>query len=406
MIREGLRHMMWRRAANRRLDMQGLDEGVDRDATMALLSRRSLSNEVRGALRTIVTGDVWSQDRLHRAGLVAKARCKFCNTEAEDIEHIWWKCPQWDAIRKCHPISVANGNVPMPRCMRLCGIATDSVKVVGCMSPQKAETHIDLTSGEAVELISDSERESAGTEVVEDWRRRESIQHGRIVVFTDGACRDNQLRSIRRAGFGAYWCDGHAKNFAAPLVGEVQTNQRAELMAVVRVVELEERPLEIRTDSMYVIQGFNGGLRRWPLNGWRTRRREVSNKDLWQRLSTLLAQRRAEVCVTKVKGHASWRAIILGEVTEFDKLGNDRADALAVAGAALHNVSRSARSEQVARHSATQDLQWMMVDILLARRALQRQMKDQSSTSTSSDDDESFSTQGSNSPEISELEPD
>ena len=45
------------------------------------------------------------------------------------------------------------------------------------------------------------------------------------------------------------------RNIALPLVGELQTNQPAESQAVVEVLRVEPRPIEIRTDSQYVYDG-------------------------------------------------------------------------------------------------------------------------------------------------------
>ena len=61
---------------------------------------------------------------------------------------------------------------------------------------------------------------------------------------------------------------GHFANFALPLPGRVQSNQRAELAALLRVVRTDPRPLEVRADSRYVQQGW---LRHalWRETGWR-----------------------------------------------------------------------------------------------------------------------------------------
>eukprot|EP00973_Karenia_brevis_P032062 4423806-Karenia_brevis.AAC.1 len=75
------------------------------------------------------------------------------------------------------------------------------------------------------------------------------MKDGRVVVFTDGACQCNQFRYLRRAGAGAYWGKSHPLNLSEAVAGDQQTNNRAELLAVLRAVQLDNRPLEIRTDS-------------------------------------------------------------------------------------------------------------------------------------------------------------
>ena len=83
---------------------------------------------------------------------------------------------------------------------------------------------------------------------------------GRVVVYTDGSGEHNQDARFSRAGMGGFWGgglaqEGHSRNFAEPLTGPVQTNQRAELSAVLRVLDWEDRPLEIRSDSEYTVKG-------------------------------------------------------------------------------------------------------------------------------------------------------
>eukprot|EP00973_Karenia_brevis_P031867 4397091-Karenia_brevis.AAC.1 len=69
------------------------------------------------------------------------------------------------------------------------------------------------------------------------------------MVFTDGACSNNQDARFRRAGVGVYWNDNHALNCSIPLPGDVQTNQRAELYAVILVLEGSAGRVHVRSDS-------------------------------------------------------------------------------------------------------------------------------------------------------------
>ena len=93
----------------------------------------------------------------------------------------------------------------------------------------------------------------------------------------------------------------------------------------------------------------------------------MRNADLWQEAHRLLQERRGQVVVSKAKGHATWRDGTLGQVLAADKHGNDKADALATAGAVMHSLSKQFVSEHLTRTKVTSDLQHMMVDILLAR---------------------------------------
>ena len=72
-----------------------------------------------------------------------------------------------------------------------------------------------------------SDGSSSGSETLrldKRIRRAEWFVDGRVVVYTDGACRNNQHRRLRRAGFGCFWGLGHARNIAEPLAREIQTN--------------------------------------------------------------------------------------------------------------------------------------------------------------------------------------
>ncbi len=74
----------------------------------------------------------------------------------------------------------------------------------------------------------------------------------------------------------------------------------------------------------------------------------------------------------KVKGHATLEDVAKGRVEPFDRWGNDKADALAVAGARMHAVSpRRARAAHW-RTRVARDMQLMCVEIEHARRERDR----------------------------------
>lgn len=144
------------------------------------------------------------------------------------------------------------------------------------------------------------------------------------VAYVDGACQHNGNRGGEAcAGYGVHWPNGECPDVREMLVGEKQTNQRAELTASCCALEqARERGLgavEVRTDSMYTLKGASQWLKKWRSNGWRTTGdSDVKNRDLWQRLDGLLTD--VDVKWTHVRGH---RGIV----------GNERADFLARQGA-------------------------------------------------------------------------
>ena len=131
-----------------------------------------------------------------------------------------------------------------------------------------------------------------------------------------------------------FWAAGHPFNMSEPSDGMEQTNNRAELMAVIRALQLELRDLEVRSDSAYVINGVTRSLTKWRKTGFYNKTCPIENRDLWQHLDHLLQCRpHGSVRFLKVHGGASADDVLRGRVTLMDKLGNDNADALAVAGA-------------------------------------------------------------------------
>jgi len=197
----------------------------------------------------------------------------------------------------------------------------------------------------------------------------ELIADGRVVVWTDGACRNNQDSRLRRAGAGIFYAKGSPRNWAFALDGREQTNQRAELLAVVQVLRADARRLEVRTDSQYVFDGASS----W--QAWRSSGRHGDHVDLWAELATLMGERHlGQVVFTKVMGHAKVVHVQRGDVEQEDKDGNDAADALATLAADAHaappHLVRAAAT-RVAQAMATHR---MMLEILVRRRAAEVQM--------------------------------
>ena len=138
---------------------------------------------------------------------------------------------------------------------------------------------------------------------------------GDVDIFTDGACSGNP----GPGGWGAILRAGaHEKTLYG---GEpATTNNRMELLAVIRALETLKRPSTVRvhTDSQYVQKGISEWIHGWKARGWKTAARApVKNEDLWRALDA--AQSTHQVEWIWVKGHAGHAE-------------NERADALARQG--------------------------------------------------------------------------
>ena len=85
------------------------------------------------------------------------------------------------------------------------------------------------------------------------------------------------------------------------------TNNRMEMLAVIRALEVLKRPVSARiyTDSQYVQKGMTEWIHGWKRRGWKTAGKEpVKNEDLWRQLDTVAALHAVEwVWVRGHNGH-------------------------------------------------------------------------------------------------------
>jgi ribonuclease HI len=136
-----------------------------------------------------------------------------------------------------------------------------------------------------------------------------------VSIYSDGACKGNP----GPGGWGALLVAGGREREL--FGGEAHTtNNRMELLAVIRALEALTRHCEINlyTDSQYVKNGIETWIHGWKRNGWKTAdRKPVKNADLWHELDALAKQH--TIRWHWVRGHN-------------DHPGNERADALANRG--------------------------------------------------------------------------
>ena len=140
-----------------------------------------------------------------------------------------------------------------------------------------------------------------------------------IKIYTDGACSGNP----GKGGWGALIQE---HNNETKINGSEQntTNNRMELTAVIKALELFEKSVEIEiyTDSKYVMQGITEWIKNWKNNQWKTsQKKDVKNKDLW-----VLLDQASEKHIIKwnwVKGHSG-------------DYGNETADKLATQAVIKH----------------------------------------------------------------------
>lgn len=133
------------------------------------------------------------------------------------------------------------------------------------------------------------------------------------IVYTDGACSGNP-------GPGG-WAWAIVGGGFASGASSATTNQRMEVSAAYEAVRSIAGPLEVVSDSTYVVHCFRDSWHvGWRRRGWKNSQRQpVANRDLWEPFIDLVLER-GDVTFRWVKGHGG------------DPM-NDLVDRLAVAAA-------------------------------------------------------------------------
>ncbi|MEA5400798.1 ribonuclease H [Synechococcus sp. BA-124 BA4] len=138
-----------------------------------------------------------------------------------------------------------------------------------------------------------------------------------VAAACDGACSGNP----GPGGWGALLRFENGSRRELGGAAPATTNNRMELTAALAVLEaLRDLPrhpdLVLRTDSRYLIDGFEKWMAGWKRKGWRTASGgAVLNRDLWELLD---AARLPGLALRHVRGHSG-------------DPDNDRCDAIAVA---------------------------------------------------------------------------
>jgi ribonuclease HI len=120
-----------------------------------------------------------------------------------------------------------------------------------------------------------------------------------VEIYADGACSGNP----GVGGFGAILKSGERLRELSGC-DPATTNNRMELMGVISALEALKKPCRVKvtTDSTYVMKGMSEWIGTWIRNNWRnSQKKEVLNKDLWERLLAAAVPHEIEWCW--IKGH-------------------------------------------------------------------------------------------------------
>jgi ribonuclease HI len=149
-------------------------------------------------------------------------------------------------------------------------------------------------------------------------------------VYTDGACSNNG-RANACAGIGIYFGPDDPRNLSKPLIHGKQTNNTAELTAIIETFPIIESDIRsgkhvgIATDSEYAIKCVTSYGTKCEKEGWT---KAIPNKELVQRVYTLYKDL-SNVHFIHVPAHTSNQDV--------HSIGNDGADRLANLAIGLDN---------------------------------------------------------------------
>ena len=155
-----------------------------------------------------------------------------------------------------------------------------------------------------------------------------------MLVWTDGGFDP----VAHAAGFGAFYGDDNPRNVAGVLDSGTPSAPRAELAALASLLEDDPRPLSVKIDCRYVVDGYNvyrhhNRARAWLR--WALDAVPIANADLWRCVDAAERRRAAARVATRVgwcRGHPLRRHVLAGETTELSAYGNCAVDALATTG--------------------------------------------------------------------------
>lgn len=151
-----------------------------------------------------------------------------------------------------------------------------------------------------------------------------------MYVYTDGSSLNNGTKNSK-AGIGVWFDFNDSRNISAKLSGNIQTNNRAELTAILLALKTlknekrEKDKIVIVSDSQYSIKAVTEWIVNWKKNNWKTsKNKPVKNSDLIKDIDNL-KNYFTNLSFQYVKAHTNMK--------DKHSIGNSNADMLARLGA-------------------------------------------------------------------------
>ena len=153
------------------------------------------------------------------------------------------------------------------------------------------------------------------------------LNNDEITVYTDGACSNNG-KSDARAGFGVWFGKRDPRNCYESFTG-IQTNNRAELLAIVKALSILRDELDngilvnIYSDSSYAIRCCTTYGKKCEKKGWKNpndKKKPIPNLEI-VKAAYLFCKEYDNIKFTHIKAHTGLR--------DKHSVGNENADRLA-----------------------------------------------------------------------------
>ena len=296
------------------------EEPLVKEALDGQLLPGDLSLFMKGAVKQLVCGAIYTASRKHEAGLESSATCPLCSFHHDDLYHALRHCP---FASRAISQQATRASIPVPSHWHLSSMVT----LPASLDPFSRHEPWEVLPPLGAHLAALPE----------------------CTVFTDGACTDPCSPLIRRAGSG-FWAgvinDVHPLGApiclltcSQPLPGFDQSAQRAEIFAVYLALSLISSDFVIATDSQMVFERFSlllaPGFDRRAVCRW-------DNADLWGSVEiAFFALPSRRVRVEKVPAHQTSASDRGCPHRRFKRIGNDHADSLARAAAGAPEDLRS-----------------------------------------------------------------
>ncbi len=287
-----------RRGRGERKDMYGINGAIDHYATTVNLRGRAagvvrrnkpLWERVKGPgdlnkyseegeeqvacqrLQAIIAGSIRCYDRLFAAKLVGSKKCKWCQHECGNVEHLAWDCPHWaekrkpykDLIEGYRQRLVEGGNEDARRleafdhhlklpCLRNCGIMPESTYFVRGGAPLPKESSGFCRKNCPYDQLTPREKDGMKFD-----------EKGRAMAFTDGSAIYPTDPRRRRAAWAVYHGTlDHAWAASGPVTTPLQTSFRGELQAVLHAMTSASMRTCVISDCYAVVELVRGELQR------------------------------------------------------------------------------------------------------------------------------------------------